>query len=322
MAHSQARLNVNGRRLLVERVRTQGWPVAHAAKAMGLSRQCAHHWLKRHDEQADAGLDDRSSRPHTMPRRTSASTEQRVLAHRRQHRQGPASISAATGVAVRTVTAILRRHDMPPLACLDPITGEVIRSSQATTRRYERERPGELVHVDVKKLGKIPDGGGWRVLGRAATQADTCRRGRIGYDYVHSMVDDHCRLAYSEIHDDEKADTCAGFVLRAAAYFADHGIERIERVITDNAFVYRHSGAFAAAVAQVGARQKFIKPHCPWHNGKVERFNRTLATQWAYRRAFTSNQERRDALAPWLEFYNTARGHSALNGNPPTARLS
>lgn len=322
MAHSKARLNVNGRRLLVERVRTQGWPVAHAAKAMGLSRQCAHHWLKRYDELGDAGLYDRSSRPHTMPRRTSAATEQRVLAHRRQHRQGPASISAATGVAVRTVTAILRRHDMPPLACLDPITGEVIRSSQATTLRYERERPGELVHVDVKKLGKIPDGGGWRVLGRAATQAAKCRRGRIGYDYVHSMVDDHCRLAYSEIHDDEKADTCAGFVLRAAAYFADHGIERIERVITDNAFVYRHSGAFAAAVAQVGARQKFIKPHCPWQNGKVERFNRTLATEWAYRRAFTSNQERRDALAPWLEFYNTARGHSALGGNPPTARLS
>ena len=249
MAHSKARLNVNGRRLLVERVRTQGWPVAHAAKAMGLSRQCAHHWLKRYDELGDAGLYDRSSRPHTMPRRTSAATEQRVLAHRRQHRQGPASISAATGVPVRTVTAILRRHDMPSLACLDPITGEVIRSSQ-------------------------------------------------------------------------KAETCAAFVLRAARYFADHGVERIERVITDNAFVYRHSGAFAAAVAQVGARQKFIKPHCPWQNGKVERFNRTLATEWAYRRAFTSNQERRDALAPWLEFYNTARGHSALGGKPPTARLS
>lgn len=322
MPHSKARLNVNGRLLLVERIREQGWKVAHAAKAMGISRQCAHHWLKRYDLHGEAGLHDRSSRPHTMPRRTSPQIEARVLAHRTKHRQGPARTSAATGVPVRTVSAILRRHHMPPLAHLDPITGAVIRGSQATTRRYERERPGELLHVDVKKIGKIPDGGGWRLHGRAATSAQKNKRERIGYDYVHAAVDDHSRLAYVEIHDDEKGPTCAAFLTRAAAFFASHGIGRIERVITDNAFAYRNSRDFTAAVKALGAKQKFIKPHCPWQNGKVERLNRTLATEWAYRQPFTSNQDRRDALADWLVFYNTERGHSALNGKAPITRVS
>lgn len=200
------------------------------------------------------------------------------------------------------------------------MTGQEIRSSKATAIRYERTRPGELVHIDVKKLGKIPDGSGWRAHGRAAGNRD--RKTPIGYDYVHSMVDDHSRLAYSEIHEDEKATTCAGFVLRAAAYFAAMGVERIERVMTDNAFAYRHGRAFLDAVAEIGAVQKFVRPHCPWQNGKVERFNRTLQTEWAYRHVFTSNQQRRDALAPWLHTYNTERRHSALDGLPPISRLS
>lgn len=322
MSHSKARLNLNGRLLLVDRVRVQGWKVAHAAKAMGISRQCAHHWLKRYDQHGEAGLHDRSSRPHAMPRRTSPLIEEQVLAHRRQHRQGPARISAATGVAPRTVSAILRRHRMPVLACLDPITGVVIRASRATTGRYERQRPGELVHIDVKKIGKIPDGGGWRVHGRAAASPARNKRGRIGYDYVHAAVDDHSRLAYTEIHDDDKGVTCAGFLTRAAAFFASMGIPRIERVITDNAFAYRNSAAFIAAVQALSAKQKFIKPHCPWQNGKVERLNRTLAIEWAYRQPFTSNQARRDALADWLIFYNTERGHTALGGKPPITRVS
>ncbi|MFC6398035.1 integrase core domain-containing protein, partial [Luteococcus sanguinis] len=227
------------------------------------------------------------------------------LAHRALHRQGPTHTSAATGVPARTVSAIWKRHHMPPLAHLDPITGAVIRGSQATTRRYEREHPGELIHLDVKKIGKIPDGGGWRSRGRAATSTERNKRAKIGYDYVHAAVDDHTRLAYIEIHDDEKGPTCAGFLTRAAAFFADHGITRIERVITDNAFAYRNSSDFKAAVAALDAKQKFIKPHCPWQNGKVERLNRTLATEWAYRQPFTSNQARRDALADWLTFYNT-----------------
>ena len=210
---------------------------------------------------------------------------------------------------------------MPYLHELDPISGAVIRTSKATAVRYQRDRPGELVHVDVKKIGKIPEGGGWRLHGRGSGQGR--RRGvKVGYDYVHSMVDDCTRLAYSEVHDDETALTCAGFLRRAAVYFAGHGITVIERVMTDNAFAYRYGRAFQAVIADLGARQKFIRPHCPWQNGKVERFNRTLQTEWAYRQPFTSNQDRRDALAPWLHEYNTQRRHTALGGQPPTSRLS
>ncbi|WP_122261072.1 IS481 family transposase [Ornithinimicrobium cerasi] len=322
MPHANARLTVRGRLLLVRRVREQGWAVAHAAKAMGISRQCAHRWLARYDQHGVAGLGERSSRPHSTPRRTPPQVEEQILACRDQHRRGQDWIAGELGLAPRTVGRVLRRAGVPHLSCLDPMTGEVIRSSKATAVRYERERPGELVHVDVKKLGKIPDGGGWRAHGRAATVAHRHKAARVGYDYVHSMVDDHSRLAYSEIHDDEKVDTCAGFLTRAAAHCADHGIPRIERVMTDNAFAYRHGRAFVDAVAAIGAVQKFIKPHCPWQNGKVERFNRTLQTEWAYRYVFTSNQARRDALAPWLNSYNTERRHSALGGLPPTSRVT
>src|SRR4051812_9264174 len=169
----------------------------------------------------------------------------------------------------------MARRGAPRLAALDPMTGQLIRSSKATAIRYERARPGELVHMDVKKLARIPDGGGWRALGRAARETTRNRASKLGYDYVHSLVDDHSRLAYSEILPDEKGATCAAFLARAAAYFADHGIDRIERVMTDNAWAYQHS--IKSVCAHLGARQKFIKPHCPWQNGKVERLNRTLA---------------------------------------------
>src|SRR3954471_13187835 len=232
-------------------------------------------------------------------------------------------LAAGLGVPPRTVSRVLARRRQPPLSALDPMTGEVIRSSKHTATRYERDRPGELAHMDVKKLGRIPDGGGWRAHGRAAVTADRCRAqkaGRVGYDYVHSLVDDHSRLAYSEVLPDEKGVTCAGFLTRAAAYFAAHGIPRIERVMTDNAWAYQHS--IKTVCAQLGARQKFIKPHCPWQNGKVERLNRTLVTGWAYRQAFTSSDERAAALAPWIEHYNTRRRHSALGGLPPISRLA
>lgn len=210
---------------------------------MGISRQCAHRRLARFDAQGDAGLHDRSSRQRSCPAATPLELEDRVIACRVEHRRGPDWIGAELGIAPRTVSRILRRHGMPALACLDPMTGEEIRSSKTTITRYERDRPAELVHVDVKKLGKIPDGGGWRAHGHSETV-----RGRgIGYDFVHSMVDDHSRLAYSEIHNDEKVDTCAGFPLRAAGYFAEHGITQIERVMTDNAFAYRRGQAFIAA---------------------------------------------------------------------------
>jgi transposase InsO family protein len=317
VSHRNARLTFHGRRLLVARVES-GMPVAHVAKAMGISRQCAHRWVTRYAAEGEAGLHDRSARPHSCPARTASKVEQAVLRLRQEQRRGQDWLGPELGLPARTVSRILRRHQVPYLRECDPLTGEVIRSSKTTAVRYERDSPGELVHMDVKKVGRIPDGGGWRAHGRSEEV-----RGRgIGYDFVHSLVDDYSRLAYSEILPDEKGPTCARFLLKAAGYFASHGITTIERVITDNHLTYRRSTDVAAAIAELGATHKFIRPHCPWQNGKVERFNRTLQVEWAYRQVFLSNQDRADALAPWLEFYNTRRRHTALDGLPPTSRLS
>jgi transposase InsO family protein len=314
-------LTVHGRRLLVCRVREQGMPVAHVARAMGISRQCAHRWVARFEAEGDAGLVDRSSRPHRMPTRTGPEVEAIVLAARRQHRRGPDWLGPELGVPARTVSRILRRHGVPRLAVCDPMTGEVIRASKTTAVRYERERPGELVHMDVKKIGRIPDGGGWRAHGREMGHTWARKKARIGYDYVHSVVDDHSRYAYSEILDDEQGPTTAAFFERALACFAGQGIH-IDAVMTDNAWNYTHSNAMKDLLDSSGTKHLLIRPHCPWQNGKVERFNRTLQTEWAYRTPFGSNTERTDALAPWLEDYNTRRRHSALGGRPPISRLS
>ena len=230
-------------------------------------------------------------------------------------------IGAELGVPPRTVSRILRRHNMPYLTDLDPMTGEVIRARKTTGIRYERDTPGDLVHIDVKKLGRIPDGGGWKVLGRPATEAKKIHH-RMGWDYIHSAIDDHSRLAYSEIHPDEKGDTCAGFLTRAAAFYAHWGITHIREVMTDNAWAYVNSHLFAEALNTIGATHITIRPHCPWQNGKVERFNRTLQAEWAYRQVFTSNTERAELLPTWLEYYNTRRRHTALGGQPPISRLS
>ena len=316
VSHRNARTTFHGRLLIVERYQ-QGWKQAHIAKAMGISRKCVHTWVSRYELLGEAGLRDRSSRPHAMPTRTSPSVENQIIAWRRRHRCGPEEIGVKLGVCTRTVSRVLRRRKVPYLRDCDPMTGALIRASKSTAVRYEHPHPGALVHVDVKKIGRIPDGGGWRAHGRSEEV-----RGRgIGYDYVHSMVDDHSRLAYSEILPDEKGPTCAGFLLRAAHYFASYGITAIERVITDNHLSYRRSHDFADAVAHLGAKHLFIRPHCPWQNGKVERYNRTLQTEWAYRRVFTSNSQRARALAPWLKNYNTRRRHSALGGLPPISRL-
>lgn len=322
MGHRNARLTFHGRCLLVERVREQHMPVAQVAKAMGISRQCAHRWLTRFDLQGAAGLYDRSSRPQRMPTKTSAEVEARVVAARVDHRRGQDWLAAELGVAPRTVSRILRRHQMPPLAICDPMTGEVIRASKTTAVRYERSRPGELVHMDVKKIGRIPDGGGWRAHGRQLPRTQTRKNTRTGFDYIHSVIDDHSRLAYSEILADEKAPTCTGFFARAAQHFATAGIDHIEALMTDNHWSYTHSSELAVLLNQLGTRHLLIRPHCPWQNGKVERFNRTLQAEWAYRQVFTTNDQRVAALAPWLEHYNTQRRHSALGGHPPISRLS
>jgi transposase InsO family protein len=318
MSHGSARLTVHGRRLIVQRHQS-GWKKAHIAAAMGVSRKCVTTWIDRYAAEGDAGLATRSSRPHSMPTRTGAEVEQRVLSARTQHREGPDVLGPRVGVPARTVSRILRRHHEPYLRECDPMTGQLLRSSKQTAVRYERDRPGELVHMDVKKIGRIPDGGGWRAHGRDRREETYQRKTPVGYDYVHSLVDDHSRLAYSEVLSDEKGTSCAEFLVRAIAYFAAHGIPRIERLMTDNAWAYRYS--LRDLCAEHGIVQKFIKPHCPWQNGKVERLTRTLATEWAYRQAFTSNDHRTAALAPWLEYYNTERRHSALGGLPPISRL-
>jgi len=318
MAHANARLNVRGRALLVERV-LAGHRPADVAHQMGCSRATAYKWLRRYAAEGRPGLIDRSSRPHTCPHRTPAAIEEQILEARRAHRRGAEWIGAELGVAASTVGRVLRRHQVPRLSACDALTGEPVRRGPASPVRYERERPGELVHIDVKKLGRIPEGGGWRANGRGPRPAI---RRAVGYDYVHSAIDDHSRLAYCEIHPDERGETCAAFMARAAAFLASYGITRIERVMSDNAFNYRFSEAFQAVLADLGARHILIRPHCPWTNGKVERLNRTLLREWAYSRVFRSNAERAGCLPEWLEHYNTRRRHSSLGGLPPISRLS
>jgi transposase InsO family protein len=305
--------------LIVERARA-GWAQAHIAAAMGISRRCVRRWLDRYAAEGAAGLHDRSSRPHRSPRRTSPDLEAAVVALRARERLGRDVIAHRLGLAPRTVSRILVRHGLPPLACLDPITGQLVRASRLTTVRYERDRPGELVHMDVKKLARIPAGGGWRAHGRGSDAIRRAHDARIGYDYVHALVDDHSRLAYAEVLPDERGATGAAFLERAIDHFARHGIARIERLLTDNAWAYRWSLRSVCAVH--GIDQRFIRPRCPWQNGKVERFNRTLQTEWAYRRVYVTNDARTAALDPWLEDYNTRRRHSAIGGRPPVSRLA
>ncbi|MFE2129154.1 IS481 family transposase [Streptomyces amritsarensis] len=311
MSHRNARLTVFGRRLLVERV-ASGRPIAHVAAEMGISRATAHKWVRRWRTEGEAGLADRSSRPRTTPHRTAAAIEARVCDLRRDRKLGPARIGPIVGLPASTVHRILTRHRLHRLAWMDRPTGTVI-------RRYERDRPGELIHVDVKKLGRIPTGGGHKALGREAGRS---KKSGVGFDYVHSAVDDHSRLAYSEIHPDEKVATCADFLARAAAFFHTQGITRIERVLTDNAWAYRKGLAWKAVLSDIGAAGKLTRAYRPQTNGKVERFNRTLLEEWAYLRPYTSNDERTAALADFLHTYNHHRCHTALGGHPPISRVN
>ena len=320
LAHANARTNVFARKLMVERV-AAGWPAAQVAEQLGVSRATVYKWLRRHAEAGEAGLADRSSRPLRNPNRLSARVEKRVLAARRRHRRGAVVLAAQLGLNPSTVGRVLARHAVPRLAATDPITGEPVRASRRSPCRYERRQAGELIHVDVKKLGRIPAGGGWRLHGPGTDNSQRHKKVKIGYDYVHTAIDDHTRLAYSEVLADEKDHTCAGFLHRALAWFASHGIH-VQRVLTDNAMVYRHGTDWGWVCVAWQLKRRFTKPGCPWTNGKAERFNRTLLTEWAYARAWTANRSRTRALDSFLRFYNTRRGHSALSGHPPTSRLA
>jgi transposase InsO family protein len=314
MAHANARLTPAGRLTLVGRIAAQPRrPIAHIAHEMGISRTTAYRWWGRYQQLGEAGLVDRPSIPARSPRRTPARLEQRILRLRRRQRLGPARIGARLGVPASTVHRVLVRQGCNRLGWLDRPTGRPI-------RRYEHPRPGDLVHLDVKKLGRIPSGGGHRLHGRAVgTLNRRADRSSGGYDYLHAAVDDHSRLAYVEVLGDERAQTCARFWRRAHRWFALHGVT-VTRVLTDNGVGYR-SQLFGTALADTGVRHQRTRPYRPQTNGKVERFNRTLLEEWAYARLYRSNAERRRAFTRWLRSYNHHRPHTSLHGLTPMAVL-
>ncbi|OIK00153.1 IS481 family transposase [Streptomyces colonosanans] len=309
MPHRNAPLTETGRLRLARCVVEDGWPLRRAAERFQVSPTTAQQWADRYRQFGETGMCDRSSRPHTSPRRTPTRTERRIVKVRLLRRWGPARIAHFLGLAPSTVHRVLTRSGLARLTHLDRATGQVI-------RRYERERPGELVHVDIKKLGNIPDGGGHKALGRPAGRKN---RSNAGYSYIHTAVDDHSRLAYSEILTDEKKETATAFWTRAHAYFTSCGIT-VERVLTDNGACYK-SHAWRETLTQAGITHKRTRPYRPQTNGKVERLNRTLLDEWAYARPYRSEAERRAAFSDWLHTYNHHRGHTALAGKPPASRV-
>lgn len=308
--HGNARLTPLGRFTLVCRIE-DGRPVAHVAEEMGVSRPTAYKWWRRWLDEGLGGLADRPSRARSCPHRTPPAVEAAVAELRTALKLGPARIAARLGLNASTVHRVLCRLGLNRLAWLDRPTGRVV-------RRIETTRPGELVHVDVKKLGRIPEGGGWRVLGREAADSSSAkRRARIGYAFLHTAIDARSRLAFTEALADERAETCAEFWRRAAAFFESHGV-RVEAVLTDNAWAYRFR-RFNEALG--GVEHRFTRPRRPQTNGKVERFHRTLAEEWAYVRPYRSEPERLAALDEWLHLYNHHRHHTAVGG-PPISRVN
>lgn len=306
MSHRNARLTPAGRRMMIERIEA-GTPQAHVAVQMGLSRATVHKWWRRWQAEGDAGLEDRSSRPHRSPTRTAKSVEDRICRLRQSRRWGPARLAMHTGVPSSTVHKILLRRGLNRLAWIDRPTGRVI-------RRYERAHPGELIHLDIKKVGRIPPGGGWKVHGRGQVK----KRPRIGYTYLHVAVDDHSRVAYVEAHDNEQAVTLVEFWRRARDWFWAKGMT-VDEVLTDNGSNFR-SRLFAEVLVEQAIKHRRTRPYRPQTNGKVERFNRTMSDEFLYNRRFRSENERRKRLDRWVHDYNHHRDHTAIDG-PPASRV-
>jgi transposase InsO family protein len=306
--HANARLTPVGRRTLIDRI-LEGRPVAHVAAEMGISRPTAYKWWRRFAADGYEGLVDRSSRPRRCPHQTPRVRERQVERLRRSRKLGPARIGGILEMPTSTVHRVLVRLGLNRLAWMDRPTGRVI-------RRIEMHRPGELVHVDVKKLGRIPHGGGWRVHGRGNVTRLKTRA--VGYAYIHAAVDGYSRVAYAEIHSNEQGVTAAQFWTRARAWFTEHGVP-VERVLTDNGGCYR-SDLFHQALT--GVEHTFTRPYRPQTNGKVERFNRTLLDDWAYVRVYRSEHERTQALHRWLHLYNHHRSHTSLGGQAPMTRVN
>ena len=312
MTHANAYLTPRGRLALAELVAETGWSLRRAAERFQCSPATAKKWVDRYLS-GDRSMQDRSSRPRSCPHRTPTRTERRIIGLRFTRRWGPHRIAYHLHLAKSTVEAVLRRYKMPPLAHLDQATGLPVRGP--APHRYEHEQPGDLVHVDIKKLGRIPDGGGHRKLGRRTGRKN---RSKVGYAYLHHAVDDHSRLAYSEILGDERKGTAAGFWARAHAFFAAHDIT-VRRVLTDNGSCYR-SKEFASALGPEIAHKR-TRPYRPQTNGKVERFNRTLAAEWAYAHTYRSEEARCATYQQWLHDYNHHRPHTGIGGQSPIDRV-
>ncbi|MGH2904923.1 MAG: IS481 family transposase [Solirubrobacteraceae bacterium] len=311
MVHANARLTVHTRLQLVE-LRQAGYPPAWIAEVMGVSRATVYKWLRRHAAEGPEGLEGRSSRPHQLPRTIPAAVVAQICELRRTRAWGPHRIAYALGVARSTVYAVLRRHGLHRLASLHRSTREII--------RYERTAPGELLHLDVKKLGRIPAGGGKRFdPGFLETGAGRHRGRGLGSDFIHVAVDDYSRYAYAEALPDERGETTAAFLERALSTLQEHGV-RVERILTDNGGNYR-SRVFAEVAAAHGIGLRRTRPYRPQTNGKAEAFNKTLQREWAYVRLYTSNDERTAALTGFLTEYNAQRPHTALGGLAPLARI-
>ena len=310
--HANARTCPNSRRLLVDRVEA-GWSVMEAAEAAGITDRTARRWLARWRAEGPAGLLDRSSAPRRIPHKTSPERVAEIV-RLRHRRLTAAQIAVALGAAVSTVSAVLRRVGLGKRSRLDP---------PEPPNRYERRRPGELIHIDVKKLGRILKPG-HRVTGDRRGQLSTHRNGKpfrpAGWEFVHVAIDDHTRLAYAEVLTDEKGPTAVGFLRRALEFFARHGV-RVERVMTDNGSPYV-SHVHAAACRELGIRHLRTRPYRPRTNGKAERLIQTLLREWAYGRVFQHSTERTAALEPWLTHYNFTRPHGALSHKPPGSRLT
>jgi transposase InsO family protein len=313
VSHANACLTPAGRLRLAKLIVDQGWPLRRAAERWNCSVTTARRWADRYRLYGRDGLVDRSSRPKTSPQRTPTRVERRVIKLRVTRRWGPARIAYHLRMAISTVHKILRRYGCPPLAWTDPATGVRIKAARREVHRYVHEQPGDLVHVDIKKLGRMPDGGGWHAVGREAGRKNSRKRGH-GYWYIHNALDDHSRLDYSELLDDEKKETAAAFWQRANAYFNSVGIT-VKRVLTDNGPCYR-SKHFAQALGE-DIEHKRTRPYRPQTNGKVERFNRTMLEEWAYARPYLSESERVACFETWLHTYNHHRGHTALGGLSP-----
>jgi transposase InsO family protein len=315
--HANAPLSPIGRRRVVDRVVVEGWSVATAAEAAGVSERTVYRWLARFRREGHRGLVDRRSVPGWIPHKTPADRVSAICALRRL-RLTAAQISVDLSMPLSTVSAVLRREGLGKRSRLAPIE---------PVCRYERSKPGELIHIDVKKLGRIVGGPGKRITGRSGSRRNPAirdaagvRRGSSGWEAVHVCVDDYSRLAYVEVLADEKAHTSVGFLQRAIAFFAGHGIT-VERVMTDNGSPYI-SHAHAIACRQLGLRHLRTRPYRPQTNGKAERFIQTLLREWAYGRAYSSSAERTAALSTWLHHYNFIRPHGSLSHRPPTSRLT